>query len=295
MMSHENATPRNRRLAFTLIEILVVVSIIGVLIALLLPAVQHARESARKSQCANNLKQLGLATHNYLDTCQAFPPGYVSTVLEDHDDGGPGWAWSAILLPYFEEHIIYRHINPDKSVGDPVSETARMTSLPTFICPSDGGFETMINIPAAHGDQVICQLAAASYVASAARFAQPAKSVVTISMACSDAIERSSRGSCSTGSQRHWPQESARPIGPTPRCGASFPNPSCSTTRSRGSTPAARPTCLVLTHKYVSWRRKVWCASVARASMARCKGELRLRRERDHSAQSARSMNAGWQ
>jgi hypothetical protein len=139
-----------------------------VLIALLLPAIQMARESARKTQCANNLKQLGLAMHNYLDTNKAFPPGYISEVLEDHDDGGPGWAWGSILLPHFEENIIYRHVNFSKSVDDPDMKSVRLTPVPTFICPSDGNFQQIIDIPGFHGpSHILCQMAAASYVASA--------------------------------------------------------------------------------------------------------------------------------
>src|SRR5262245_47188647 len=79
--------------AFTLVELLVVVAIIGVLVALLLPGIQAAREAARKAQCANNLKQIGLGMHAYLLNHKAFPPGYKSEVLPDHDDGGPGWSW----------------------------------------------------------------------------------------------------------------------------------------------------------------------------------------------------------
>lgn len=166
-MCHRRNTYRCTIAGFTLIEVLVVVSIIGVLVALLLPAIQMARESARKTACANNLKQLGLAMHNYLDTEKAFPPGYVSLVLEDHDDGGPGWAWGSFLLPYFEEQIIYRHVIPTKTVDDPDMETVRMTSVPTFICPSDKNFRQVIDIYGTHEEHVICKMAAASYVASA--------------------------------------------------------------------------------------------------------------------------------
>jgi prepilin-type N-terminal cleavage/methylation domain-containing protein len=153
---------------FTLVEILVVVTIIGVLVALMLPAIQRARESARKTQCANNLKQLGLAMHNYLDSHKSFPPGYISEVLEDRDDGGPGWAWGAILLPFFEEKIIYRHMIFERPVDDPEMELVRKTSVPTFICPSDGDFHEIIDIPGLHGpSHILCQMAAASYVGSA--------------------------------------------------------------------------------------------------------------------------------
>ena len=104
------------RTGFTLVEILVVVAIIGLLIALLLPAIQAARESARKTQCANNLKQIGLAMHNYMDEHEALPPGYVSVVLPDHDDGGPGWAWGAKILAYLEQNSLFQQVD----FGDPI-------------------------------------------------------------------------------------------------------------------------------------------------------------------------------
>jgi prepilin-type N-terminal cleavage/methylation domain-containing protein len=153
--------------AFTLIELLVVTAIIGVLLALMLPAVQSARESARKTKCANNLKQIGLGMHVYLTAFRAFPPGYVSTVLPDHDDGGPGWAWGSMILPYIEEAALHAEINRSASVDSAAAANVRLKTVPIFACPSDGTFEAIIDIPEKKSDRVICQMAAASYVGSA--------------------------------------------------------------------------------------------------------------------------------
>jgi prepilin-type N-terminal cleavage/methylation domain-containing protein/prepilin-type processing-associated H-X9-DG protein len=133
-----------RRRAFTLVELLVVITIIGILVALMLPAVQAAREAARRLQCKNNLKQIGLALHNYHATRQSFPPGYVSTVGSGGpaDDKGPGWGWAAAILPYIEEGSTHRQIHFDKDIKDPVNAAARATSLSVFLCPSDGGKRT---------------------------------------------------------------------------------------------------------------------------------------------------------
>ena len=100
---------RRMRQGFTLIELLVVIAIISILIALLLPAVQQARESARRSQCQNNLKQIGLALHNYHDNNRMFPPG--GTTLGRCCNTPSGITWTISLLPYLDQGIANRMLS----------------------------------------------------------------------------------------------------------------------------------------------------------------------------------------
>jgi prepilin-type N-terminal cleavage/methylation domain-containing protein/prepilin-type processing-associated H-X9-DG protein len=167
MRDHPPTTRIPRRAGFTLVEILVVVSIIGVLIALLIPAVQASRESARRTHCTNNMRQIGIAMHNYLAAMKTFPPGYVSDVTKTNDDAGPGWAWGTFLLAHFEETEAFRLVNFSKSVADATMKEVREDSIETFLCPSDSGLQAIIDIPYSHGHGVICQMASASYVANA--------------------------------------------------------------------------------------------------------------------------------
>jgi prepilin-type N-terminal cleavage/methylation domain-containing protein len=121
--------PKSRD-GFTLIELLVVIAIIAVLVALLLPAVQQAREAARRSQCQNNLKQIGLAMHNYHDTHREFPPGLITET---------GWAWGAFLLPYVDQPALYNVLSP--STWMDVNQASILsnvrTVLPVYLCPSN--------------------------------------------------------------------------------------------------------------------------------------------------------------
>ncbi|MEY3457861.1 MAG: hypothetical protein RL215_1018 [Planctomycetota bacterium] len=142
-MRSRNRTPRG----FTLIELLVVIAIIAILVALLLPAVQQAREAARRTQCKNNLKQLALATHNYHDVANMFPPAYIF-VPPNHSTRSA----LTMLLPYIEQANLYQQI--DSSIPmfngpagyDPVklatNVAAAATVIPAFLCPSSVGPQT---------------------------------------------------------------------------------------------------------------------------------------------------------
>lgn len=128
----------NRR-GFTLVELLVVIAIIGVLIALLLPAVQQAREAARRMQCTNNLKQLSLSLHNYHDTLGSFPPGwiYLASGRGTSTLGSPSFGWGTFVLPYIEQSALFDQINPGIVSYGSVPTDLSDTRLDAFICPSD--------------------------------------------------------------------------------------------------------------------------------------------------------------
>jgi prepilin-type N-terminal cleavage/methylation domain-containing protein/prepilin-type processing-associated H-X9-DG protein len=137
-MSHNRFSRRPAR-GFTLIELLVVISIIGVLTALLLPAVQAAREAARRAQCTNNLKQMGLALHNYHDARGCFPMGYAarSKFVDGATDTAPGWGWGTMVLPQLEQGPLFNAVNFGLPVEAPQNSTVIRSAMTAYLCPSD--------------------------------------------------------------------------------------------------------------------------------------------------------------
>ena len=126
---------RSSNLGFTLVELLVVIAIIGILVALLLPAIQAAREAARRTQCQNNLKQIGLACLNYESSRKSLPPGVEQDLAGKYFSG-----WTHHIMPYAEDEALHRIYNGRVTVSDATDLGAkqfRETFIPMYHCPSD--------------------------------------------------------------------------------------------------------------------------------------------------------------
>jgi prepilin-type N-terminal cleavage/methylation domain-containing protein len=175
------AEARTHRSGFTLVELLVVIAIIGTLIGMLLPAVQGAREAARRTQSLSNLKQMGLALHNYHDAKRMLPPGFRSRVLSTGTVGttvtvteeGPGWSFFAMLLPYLEESSLHSTIRFDLPITHELNKAARETNVAVFIDPGDtaprlidvtDSGDSSSSIPSTNTPTVLTQAAVCSYV-----------------------------------------------------------------------------------------------------------------------------------
>ncbi len=128
---------RTRRAGFTLIELLVVIAIIGVLVTLLLPAVQSAREAARRIQCVNHLKQIGLGLHNYESIAGALPPGAILSGNSATVTRWLGWSVLGRILPMLEQNATFSAINFDYPGDSAVNQTITATEITTFLCPSE--------------------------------------------------------------------------------------------------------------------------------------------------------------
>ena len=162
-----------RRRGFTLIELLVVIAIIAILVALLLPAVQQAREAARRSSCKNNLKQIGLALHNYHDTHSVFPPGqirgYSSTGPQEC---GNGFSWGAMLLPFLEEAAVYDGLDPTIGIfiGSNKTFVQSIASFDFALCPSDSERPKVRTANATTDANYMSSIPCTSYYGSAGAF-----------------------------------------------------------------------------------------------------------------------------
>lgn len=175
------------RKAFTLIELLVVIAIIGVLVSLLLPAIQKVREAAFRTRCLNNLRQIGIGLHNYHGTHDAFPAGFESTLgpgyptnpilyswgdRESADETGPGWSFFARILPYMEQQAVYNLIDFNLPITHANNAAPRSTVINTFNCPSENApqpvtvwsFNSLTDAQPATNSGLANDLAPTSYV-----------------------------------------------------------------------------------------------------------------------------------
>lgn len=135
---------RGSRRGFTLVELLVVIAIIGILVALLLPAIQAAREAARRAACMNNLRQIGIALHNYHGAKKEFPPGVQTGAFPYSDKNAVFSGWTREILPYAEDTALHALYDPNLPVTDISAMQYRETLVPMYQCPSDFASEILM-------------------------------------------------------------------------------------------------------------------------------------------------------
>ena len=122
----------SRRAGLTILELLTTMGIVSTLAALLLPALNSARETARRTQCVNQLRQIGIALHSYYDQYECLPAGWQS-----EPSGQSAYGWLVPLLPYLDQRAIYSQIDRNRTIGHPANATARRTAIALLVCPSD--------------------------------------------------------------------------------------------------------------------------------------------------------------
>ena len=200
---------RQRRRGFTLVELLVVIAIIGVLVAILLPAVQSARESARRTTCSNNVKQIGLALNTYVDAKKTYPPGQLIfakvTSAQAKQSPPPAtatdpWAWSYLILPYIEQQVVYDIIQ-NASPGNPLSSPNNINNyltnspgyngttivIPSYLCPSVAGMVDPSRNQATNQLQYVpAYTSGATYTKGQRQYRSEPNAVDNVGMACCD-------------------------------------------------------------------------------------------------------------
>lgn len=164
IVNDKNMRTNSSKPGFTLVELLVVIAILGIVVAFLLPAVQAARESSRKIQCVNNLKQLILGLNNYESSNRQFPPAYLTkntketgsahgiSYGDDNRNGPPGWAWGTLILPYIEEIATYDNLKLALPCWAPDNAALVKTHLSIFLCPSSKGESEAFAVERDSGD-----------------------------------------------------------------------------------------------------------------------------------------------